>query len=243
MIKLIILIVVVVSGRWLEMLERENSYIFSCVGLLLAITFTSFDHVRFERTPRVIEKNLSSILVINSGGGEQKDQQGFIPPMSTNPPRQPKNTDNSGPKYQNHNYKPRYPWGIDPYSNSGGAGSALSANEIPEKDEWISDPYIWDKVEENDSEEKEITAPGKLQVDVDFRYEYDSNGNPTLLVPNTAKARTKRDYTRVEYEQTASHIHHAPDLGISLPANFDMAKYNKLDRAGKIAYAKENLLR
>ena len=68
MIKFIIVIVVVVFGRWLEMLERENSYIFGCVSLLLAITFTSFDHVRFERTPTVIEKNLSSVLVINSGG-------------------------------------------------------------------------------------------------------------------------------------------------------------------------------
>ena len=34
----------------------------------MAITFTSFNHVRFERTPTVIDKNLSSVLVINSGG-------------------------------------------------------------------------------------------------------------------------------------------------------------------------------
>ena len=33
---------------------------------------------------------------------------------------------------------------------------------------------------------------------------YNSNGNPTLLVPNVAKARTKRDYTRVEMEKPAS---------------------------------------
>ena len=163
--------------------------------------------------------------------------------MSNNRPSQPKNTDNSdsGPKYYDNNYKPKYPWGIDPYYNPNGAGSALYDNKIPEKGEWISDPYIWDKVEENDSKEKEITPSGKLQVDVDFRCEYDSNGNPTLLVPNAAKARTKQDYIRVEYDQTASHIHHAPDLGISLPANFDMTKYNNLDRAGKIAYAKEIL--
>ena len=160
--------------------------------------------------------------MINSGGGEQKDS--FIPPLSNNKPSQPKNTDNSGPKYSNYNFKPKYPWRIDPYFNPDGAGSALSANEIPEKGEWISDPYMWDRVEENDSEEKEITAPGKLQVDVDFRYEYDSNGNPTLLVPNAAKDRTNRDYIRVEFDQTASHIHHAPDLGISLPANFCMSK-------------------
>ena len=56
MIKLLIVVLVVVLGRWLEMLERENSYIFGCVNLLLAITFTSFDHVRFEITPTVTEK-------------------------------------------------------------------------------------------------------------------------------------------------------------------------------------------
>jgi len=64
MIKLLILIVVIFFGRWLEMLKRENSYIFGCVGLLLAI----IDHVRFERTPTVIDKNIASVLVINSGG-------------------------------------------------------------------------------------------------------------------------------------------------------------------------------
>ena len=62
-------------------------------------------------------------------------------------------------------------------------------------------------------------------------------------MPNPSKARTKRDYTRVEYDQTASHIHHAPELGVSLPPNFDMNTYKKLDRAGKIAYAKKNLPR
>lgn len=43
------------------------------------------------------------------------------------------------------------------------------------------------------------------------------------------KIRKKRTYTKVEFDQTAVHMHHAPDFGISLPANFDMNKYRSLD--------------
>ena len=48
---------------------------------------------------------------------------------------------------------------------------------------------------------------------------------------------------RVEFDQTASHIHHAPDFGIDLPNNFDMGYYNTLKRLDKIAYAKKVLPR
>ena len=82
-----------------------------------------------------------------------------------------------------------------------------------------------------------------MEADIDFQYEYDSNGNPTLLVPNPGKARTKRNYPRVEFDQTASHIHHAPDLNIPLPSDFDMVHYKKLNRADKIDYAKQKLPR
>ena len=82
-----------------------------------------------------------------------------------------------------------------------------------------------------------------MEADIDFQYEYDSNGNPTLLVPNPGKVRTKRNYNRVEFEQTASHIHHAPDFNIPLPSDFDMSHYMNLDRAGRIDYAKQKLSR
>ena len=62
-----------------------------------------------------------------------------------------------------------------------------------------------------------------------------------MLVPNPAKARTKRDYNRVEFDQTASHMHHAADFNISLPSDFDMAHYRSLERADKINYAKQKL--
>jgi hypothetical protein len=82
-----------------------------------------------------------------------------------------------------------------------------------------------------------------LQVDIGFPYKYDGNGNPTLLVPNISRAGNKRYYTRVDFDQTASHIHHVQDFGIVLPQDFDVAKYKRLDRAGKIEYAKHKLPR
>lgn len=50
-------------------------------------------------------------------------------------------------------------------------------------------------------------------------------------------------FIRVEFDQTASHMHHAPDFGIDLPNNFDMNYYNTLKRRDKIAYAKKVLSR
>jgi hypothetical protein len=82
-----------------------------------------------------------------------------------------------------------------------------------------------------------------LQVDIDFPYKYGANGNPTLLVPIIGRAGNKRDYTKVDFDQTASHIHHVQDFGIVLPQGFDMAKYKRLDRAGRIEYAKHKLPR
>jgi len=165
----------------------------------------------------------------------------------------PNNPDNSANTRSNNYYpKSRYPWGIDPsynpaYNPDGGSSSSLPDNQIPENDEWVSDQYVWDKEQENDSstseEEENIKQPGKLEVNVDFQYEYDSNGNPTLLVPNPGKARTKRNYHRVEFDQTASHMHHAPDLNIPLPSDFNMVHYENLNRADKIDYAKQKLPR
>ena len=52
----------------------------------------------------------------------------------------------------------------------------------------------------------------------------DANGNPTLLVPNIDPTRTdkRRSLDRVEYDRTASHLHHAPEMGIQLPKNFNL---------------------
>jgi len=80
-----------------------------------------------------------------------------------------------------------------------------------------------------------------LQVDIDFRYKYDANRNPTLLVHKIGRAGNKRDYTKVDFDQTASHIRHVQDFGIVLPQGLDIAKYKRFDRAGRIEYAKQKL--
>lgn len=51
----------------------------------------------------------------------------------------------------------------------------------------------------------------------------------------------KRSLNRVEYDQTASHLHHAPDYGIQLPPDFNMATYKALNKADKIQYAKQHV--
>ena len=51
-----------------------------------------------------------------------------------------------------------------------------------------------------------------------------------------------RSLNRVEYDQTASHLHHAPEYSIQLPPDFDMVKYNALQtKAEKIQYAKQHV--
>ena len=162
-------------------------------------------------------------------------------------------SDRGNDRLHDYNPKPRFPWGIgsSPGGNGGSAGGSFDDNKIPPKSEWERDPNCWDNYQNENQDEtcstsgedKEIQPPGKLQIDIDFPYRYDGNGNPTLLVPNIGRARTKRTYTKVDFDQTASHIHHAPDFGILLPQSFDMAKYERLDRAGRIEYAKQKLTR
>jgi len=91
-------------------------------------------------------------------------------------------------------------------------------------------------------DELETTLP----FPVNFDYKLDENGNQTLYIPNidsTKKTMRGRDFNRVEYDQTCSHMHHAPDHGIPLPANFDMAAYKSMNKAQKIAYVKKNVPR
>ena len=88
-----------------------------------------------------------------------------------------------------------------------------------------------------------ISSTKHTQIDIDFAYQYDSNGNPTLLIPNTGRLRKKRTYTKVEFDQTAVHMHHASDFDIQLPPGFDMAKYKSLDRAGRLDYVNQKVPR
>jgi hypothetical protein len=226
-------------GYSLERSERNYPRIFWFCSLLIALLFNLrqsqiVDEVQFQRT---------QALTI-SGGGNQNEPNYFVPPKPEVPPNNPNNSANT--RFNNYYPKSRYPWGIDPsYNHGGGGGGELPDNQIPENDKWVSDQSVWDKAQHNDSstseEEENIKQSGKLKVHVDFKYEYDSNGNPTLLVPNLGKARTKRNYHRVEFDQTVSHMHHAPDLNIPLPSDFDMVHYMNLNRADRIDYAKQKL--
>jgi hypothetical protein len=67
--------------------------------------------------------------------------------------------------------------------------------------------------------------------------------NSTLLVSNIGRAGNKRNYTKINFDQTASHIYHTQDFGIVLQQGFDMAKYKRLYKAGRIEYAKQKLPR
>jgi hypothetical protein len=78
---------------------------------------------------------------------------------------------------------------------------------------------------------------------VDFPHEYNSNKNPTLLVENTGRVAGKGKYTKVPYEQAATHLHHAKDFNIQLPSDFDMVTYKNLDQASRIKYAEKKLPR
>jgi len=245
-----------VIGYFLERYERDNPRIFWFVTILLALRFSSFDDrslIRFQttQTPAVIEKNVKNVLAINSGGDERTSSHNFVP---NDPISRRSASDRGNDRLHDYNPKPRFPWGIDPSfsgsgSGGGSAGGSLDDNNIPPKSEWETYPNFWDNYQNEAQEEtcstseedKKIQPPGKLQVDLDFPYRYDDNGNPTLLVPKIGRARKKRPYTKVDFDQTASHMHHAPDFGIVLPQDFEMAKYQGLDRDGRIEYEKQKL--
>ena len=102
-------------------------------------------------------------------------------------------------------------------------------------------------MEEDGDHCHDFEEPGEsdpLPVAVNFEHIRDSNNNPTLFVPNIDTTRTMpgRSLNRVEYDQTASHLYHAPDYGIQLPPDFNMVTYNALPtKADKIQYAKQHV--
>lgn len=70
MIKVILVICILLLGKFLEQWKRENSRIFWSGIILLAMTFSSSDELQFQtiKTPTIVEKNTASILAINPGG-------------------------------------------------------------------------------------------------------------------------------------------------------------------------------
>ena len=136
----------------------------------------------------------------------------------------------------------------DPFvpGNSGSSSSSRSANKVPDPSEGDLDPKPWvDDAKDSCQDFEESKSLDKLPVLVNFEYVKDSNGNPTLLVPNIDSTRKDkgRSLNRVEYDQTASHLHHASEMGIQLPKNFNLKKYELMSKLKKIKYAKKNVPR
>lgn len=114
---------------------------------------------------------------------------------------------------------------------------------MPKESDWMTDTSFWDDTA-GDTCELEDELEVSLPVKVDYDYQLDENGNPTLFVPNldsTKKTMKGRDFNRVEFDQTASHVQHAPELGIPLPADFDSAAFRKMKKEARIAYAKKKV--
>jgi len=88
--------------------------------------------------------------------------------------------------------------------------------------------------------EKEV----KSEVKIAFDFVSDQKGDPILLIlDNNSLLADKDRFIKVDHEQTKTHLHHAEDLGINLPYDFDMNHYKNLDREGRIDYANQNVPR
>ena len=186
-----------------------------------------------------IDKTIAGQKALGISGGE-----GFINPApATKNTGAQGNSDRGPERLEDYDPSPRTP-AVGSGSSSGSfSETKLDDNNVPKKEDW----YINEWLKEDGDHCHDFEEPGEsdpLPVPVNFKYVKDSNGNPTLLVPNIDSTRTLkgRSFNRVEYDQTASHLYHAPDYGIQLPPDFDMVTYNALPtKADKIQYAKQHV--
>ena len=151
-------------------------------------------------------------------------------------------SDRGADRLEDYDPSPRTPAGGSGSSSVSLSETKLDDNKVPENKNWNINEWL----EEDGDQCHDFEESGEsdsLPVPVNFEYIRDSNGNPILLVPNIDTTRTMpgRSLNRVEYDQRASHLHHAPDYGIQLPPDFDMVKYKDLSKADKIAYAKQRV--
>ena len=155
--------------------------------------------------------------------------------------------DRGSDRLEDYDPSPRNPSGG---SGSGSSSTSLSMskldkNKVPPKEDWSIDGWCdEDEFGSDDSHDQKLDMDSDpLPVPVNFEHVMDSNNNPTLLVPNIDVTRLKRGqtFTRIEYDQTATHLHHIPELGIELPPGFDLQKYKNMNNKDRIAYAKEHV--
>ena len=94
---------------------------------------------------------------------------------------------------------------------------------------------VTDSDSETEEKECQIKSPGKFEVDFDF--ELDENGNPTLIIPMKDGS-----IRRIEFDQTRDKWYHE-DLfpNISAPDGFDNQAVRDLKYSDRLAYLKENI--
>jgi hypothetical protein len=144
------------------------------------------------------------------------------------------NNDGSGPGKPN---------GDDSDGNDGGIPKYPKTESIEETQIHLSniDEQInkLEEVTDSDSEIEEnqcqIKPPGKFEVDFDF--ELDENGNPTLIIPMKDGS-----IRRIEFDQTRDKWYHE-DLfpNISAPDGFDNQAVRDLKHSDRLAYLRENI--
>ena len=94
---------------------------------------------------------------------------------------------------------------------------------------------VTDSDSETEEKECQIKSPGKFEVDFDF--ELDKNGNPTLIIPMKDGS-----IRRIKFDQTRDKWYHE-DLFPNLlaPDGFDNQAVRDLEYSDRLAYLRENI--
>lgn len=128
--------------------------------------------------------------------------------------------------------------GNDNFDDSGPSSQKQNLDEICSEH-----PSFYSDKKKSD-EQCELEEEVKSEVKIDFDFVSDQKGDPILLIPDNKPLLADKDrFIKVDHEQTKTHLHHAEDLGINLPDDFDMNHYENLDREGRIDYANQNVPR
>jgi len=126
--------------------------------------------------------------------------------------------------------------GNDNFDDSGPSSQKQNLDEICSEH-----PSFYSDKKKSD-EQCELEEEVKSEVKIDFDFVSDQKGDPILLIPDNNSLLADKDrFIKVDHEQTKTHLHHAEDLGINLPDDFDMNHYENLDREGRIDYANQNV--
>jgi len=94
---------------------------------------------------------------------------------------------------------------------------------------------VTDSDSETEEDQCQIKPPGKFEVDFDF--ELDENGNPTLIIPMKDGS-----IRRIEFDQTRDKWYHEDRFpNISAPDGFDNQAVRDLKYLDRLAYLRENI--